>query len=154
MLRIVRPLLLLLLLAVDYAGDPNQGLSPLSRPLASTENYCFSMQYRGEVLQNVSASARPTFFLVPTYTNSFAQADCRPSTVVRSLSFSLKTSFTCTCHSTGEKPVRRCAGLEPGRACRPTAPSDRAILTRNNPSREMNSAKVAARRFSTGAFRT
>jgi hypothetical protein len=39
-------LLLLLLLAVDWAADPCQGTSPLSRPLASTICYCHSTRYR------------------------------------------------------------------------------------------------------------
>jgi hypothetical protein len=42
-------LLLLLLLAVDWATDPYQGTSPLSQPLASTEVHCHSLQRHAEI---------------------------------------------------------------------------------------------------------
>jgi hypothetical protein len=39
-------LLLLLLLACDWAVDPYQGTSPLSAPLASTESFCHSLAHQ------------------------------------------------------------------------------------------------------------
>jgi hypothetical protein len=44
-------LLLLLLLAVDWATDPFQGTSSLSQPLASTEVHCHSLQRHAEVIK-------------------------------------------------------------------------------------------------------
>jgi hypothetical protein len=45
-------LLLLLLLACDWAVDPYQGTSSLSRPLASTDSYCHSLAHREAALQS------------------------------------------------------------------------------------------------------
>jgi hypothetical protein len=48
---VIGRLLLLLLLACDWAADPHQGTSPLSRPLASTECICHSLAHREAVRQ-------------------------------------------------------------------------------------------------------
>jgi hypothetical protein len=55
MLTLVKPTFLLALLVCDWAGDPYQGRSPLSRPLASQEAFCHSLAYRGETLRSTAA---------------------------------------------------------------------------------------------------
>jgi hypothetical protein len=57
-------LLLLLLLACDWAVDPYQGTSPLSRPLASTESFCHSLVHR-EHARQASALELQHFFQTP-----------------------------------------------------------------------------------------
>jgi hypothetical protein len=44
--KILTRMFLLLLLMVDWYTDPYQGTSPLSRPMASQEAYCHSLDYR------------------------------------------------------------------------------------------------------------
>jgi hypothetical protein len=48
---VIGRLLLLLLLACDWAVDSFQGTSPLSRPLGSTECFCHSLAHRQAICQ-------------------------------------------------------------------------------------------------------
>lgn len=56
MLPLVGRLLLLLLLACDWAADPCQGTSPFSRPFASTESFCHSLAHREGIRLHLTAS--------------------------------------------------------------------------------------------------
>jgi hypothetical protein len=52
-------LLLLALLAVDWASDPFQGTCPTSVVWASTEAYPVSLDYREDVRKELAAGAAP-----------------------------------------------------------------------------------------------
>jgi hypothetical protein len=58
-------LLLLLLLACDWAADPCQGTSPLSEPFASTETFCHSLIHRVEISRQCAPLLGPLLDLLP-----------------------------------------------------------------------------------------